>query len=67
MGQRGVVAPKRLETIFREPANSDIVGFQAYSEGIYDDLNKFLIAHLGKNPMDSVKTLVKTYCEIISE
>lgn len=59
----GVVAPKRLEIIFRKLANSDIVGFQAYSEGIYDDLNKFLVAHLGRNPMDSVKTLVQIYCE----
>ena len=57
-----VVAPNRLDKIFRELKYHKIEGFQAYSEGIYDDLNKFLISYLGKNPDLDTTELVKDYC-----
>ena len=42
---------------------SDIIGFQAYSEGIYDDLNKYLSCQLGKDSNLNGRILVKKYCQ----
>ncbi|MGC8972406.1 MAG: hypothetical protein ACP5K2_09515 [bacterium] len=58
----GVVAPNRLDMIFKKLKDYNIEGFQAYSEGIYDDLNKFLVAHLGNNSSLNTRELVKDYC-----
>ena len=58
----GVVAPERLEEIFKKMP-SDIIGFQAYSEGIYDDLNKYLSCQLGRNANLNVHQLVEKYCQ----
>jgi hypothetical protein len=58
----GVVAPNRLDMIFKKLKDYNMEGFQAYSEGIYDDLNKFLIAHLGNDSSLNTRELVKDYC-----
>ncbi len=52
-GRTGAVpAPSRLEAIFRKCArDGDLAGFHAYSEGLYDDLNKFLIRTAGPGPV----------------
>lgn len=57
-----VVAPNRLDEIFKKLKDYNIEGFQAYSEGVYDDLNKFLISYLGKDPNLNTTELVKDYC-----
>ncbi len=62
-GRKGaVVAPERLERQMRAMREEGIAGFQAYSEGIYDDLNKFLVAQLGMDPDLSARDLVADYC-----
>ncbi len=65
-GRTGAIpAPARLQTIFRRCARlGDIAGFQAYSEGIYDDINKFLIGRLSGNPGLDARELVHEYCRI---
>jgi len=61
----GIPAPARLATIFRHCARlGDIEGFQAYSEGIYDDINKFLIGRLGRHPELDARELVAEYCRV---
>lgn len=58
-----VVAPSRLDLIFKNLAKRpDIAGYQAYSEGIFDDLNKFLVGYLGPNPLLDTRQLVANYC-----
>ncbi len=62
-GTKGaVVAPARLERQMKELHAQGIAGFQAYSEGVYDDLNKFLVGQLGMDPALSARDLVADYC-----
>ncbi|MDD5707781.1 MAG: hypothetical protein PHR35_17815, partial [Kiritimatiellae bacterium] len=62
-GVRGAeVAPVRLQTIFRTMADLGYDGCLAYSEGIYDDLNKCLVARLAQDPRQEVRPLVAEYC-----
>lgn len=57
-----VVAPKRLEEICRRLSSSGYQGYQAYSEGIFEDLNKFLVSRLGEDATQDAKELVREYC-----
>ena len=64
-GTKGaVVSPARLERQMRMMDTLGMAGFQAYSEGIYDDLNKFLVAQLGMDSTVSARDLVGDYCRV---
>lgn len=61
-GRKGAVAaPRRLETVFRALAKTDVTGFQGYTEGIYDDLNKFLACRLPASADADSRPLVEEY------
>lgn len=51
--------PRRFERLFRE-AEPVASGFSIYSEGLFDDINKFEIAALYVNPKSS-------YCDALAE
>lgn len=52
--------PEQFAHIYRHfaPQNS---GFMLYSEGVNDDVNKFLWASLGWNPQEKISTILREY------
>ena len=51
----------RFERLFRQ-AERVVDGFYYYSEGIYEDVNKAVVAELYANPSLSWRDIVRSYC-----
>ncbi|GAB6186609.1 hypothetical protein [Thermopirellula anaerolimosa] len=56
-----VVAPNRLEKTVRDLVASGCTGVMAYSEGVFDDVNKALLAGLGSGEYASADEVLKAY------
>ena len=61
--QGAVIAPHRLPETLRELHRLGFEGFQAYSEGVFDDLNKNLLAGLGSGHFDTADTALRAYSQ----
>ena len=59
--QGAVVAPNRLPETLRELRRLGLDGFQAYSEGVFDDANKMLLAGLGSGRFADAETALRAY------
>ena len=59
--QGGVVAPQRLPATLRELRAMGADGFQAYSEGVFDDANKMLLAGLGSGQYRDADAALRAY------
>ncbi len=56
-----VVAPHRLPRTLDDIAAQDAQGFQAYSEGVFDDVNKALLAGLGSGRFADAGEVLRAY------
>ena len=52
--------PRMLQSFWQE-GRSKLAGFQAYSEGIYEDFNKIVCLQLGWDPSRSTDEILKEY------
>jgi len=71
-GRRGaVIAPRRIPETLGELHKLGFDGFQAYSEGMFDDCNKTLLAGLGcgqyEDAYDTLRAYAKCYFTASSE
>jgi hypothetical protein len=53
--------PTRFELLFEGMRKAGITNYSAYSEDVHDDINKYLIAHLGTSSEKSARELIKEY------
>ena len=60
-GFGGIAMPARFERIFRQ-CERVATGFICYSEGIYEDLNKFVVTQLYVDPSRHWQDIVREYC-----
>jgi len=61
-GSRGaVIAPQRISETLRQLRRSGFEGFQAYSEGVFDDLNKMLLAGIGSGTYRDDEAALRSY------
>jgi len=61
-GRRGgVIAPKRIPETLRELHRLGFEGFQAYSEGVFDDCNKMLLAGIGSGQFKDANQALHAY------
>jgi len=60
-GFGGIAYPARLERLFRQ-CERVVSGFVYYSEGIYEDLNKFVVTQLYVDPTRHWQDIVREYC-----
>jgi len=58
-----VVAPTRLPSTLEDIAARGAEGFQAYSEGVFDDANKALLAGLGSGKFASAEDALAAYAQ----
>jgi hypothetical protein len=58
-----VVAPKRIPQTLSDIAAQGAAGFQAYSEGIFDDVNKALLGGISSGKFPDAKTVLNNYAE----
>jgi hypothetical protein len=58
-----VVAPKRLPQTLVDIAAQGAEGFQAYSEGVFDDCNKAILAGLGSGQYRDADSVLRAYAE----
>ncbi|MCX7007980.1 MAG: hypothetical protein NTY53_12165 [Kiritimatiellaeota bacterium] len=61
--QGAVIAPHRLPETLRELRQRGFEGFQAYSEGVFDDVNKTLLAGLGSGHFDDAESSLRAYAQ----
>lgn len=61
--QGAVIAPHRLPETLSELHRLGFEGFQAYSEGVFDDLNKTLLAGIGSGRFDSADAALQAYAQ----
>lgn len=61
--QGAVIAPNRIPETLRELRRLGFEGFQAYSEGVFDDLNKTLLAGLGSGHFDGADAALRAYAQ----
>lgn len=61
--QGAVVAPRRLPETLRELRRLGFEGFQAYSEGFFDDANKALLAGLGSGQFTAADGVLRAYAQ----
>lgn len=57
------IAPERIEQTVRELEAGGVTGFMAYSEGVFDDVNKALLAGLGSGQFGSAAEVLEAYAE----
>jgi len=53
--------PRRFERLFRQ-AEPVVSGFQIYSEGLFEDISKFVIVTLYANPKSHYRDALAEYC-----
>lgn len=53
--------PTRFETLFKLLHKAGITNYASYSEDVHDDINKYLIAGLGKNSDKTARELMNEY------
>jgi hypothetical protein len=58
-----LVAADRLERTVKELASQGVVGVMAYSEGIYEDVNKSILAGLGSGAFASADQVMQSYAQ----
>jgi hypothetical protein len=58
-----VIAPTRLAATVKAMAEMGVSGYQAYSEGVLDDVNKAILAGLTSGQFSNVETLLASYAE----
>jgi len=58
-----VVAAERLETTVNDLERQGVTGFMAYSEGVFDDVNKALLAGLASGRFSSAGEVLRAYVE----
>ncbi|NOY82234.1 MAG: hypothetical protein GXP31_14645 [Kiritimatiellaeota bacterium] len=58
-----VVAPSRLPRTLDDVAAHGAQGFQAYSEGVFDDVNKALLAGLGSGRFADAEEVLRAYAQ----
>ncbi len=58
-----VTAPTRLPRTLDEIAAQGAQGFQAYSEGVFDDVNKALVAGLGSGKFGDAGEVLRAYAQ----
>jgi hypothetical protein len=56
-----VIAPARLPQTVKELAGSNVSGAMAYSEGVFDDVNKCLLAGLGSGQFHTSDEVLRAY------
>lgn len=61
--QGAVIAPNRLPATLEELRARGFEGFQAYSEGVFDDVNKAILAGLASGQFDSADAALRAYAE----
>lgn len=59
--QGAVIAPNRLPKTLEELQARGFEGFQAYSEGVFDDVNKAILAGLSSGQFDSADAALRAY------
>lgn len=57
------IAPNRIEETLSSIAKQGVTGFIAYSEGVYDDVNKALIAGMSSGTYGSAADVLSAYAE----
>lgn len=55
------ISPNRIPATLKGIARQGADGFQAYSEGVFDDVNKAILAGLGSGKASRVRTILKRY------
>jgi hypothetical protein len=58
-----VVAPARLPETLKNIASDGADGFQVYSEGVFDDVNKAILGGVGSGRFVDVTAVLKQYAE----
>ncbi len=58
-----VIAPRRLPETLRELRRLGYDGFQAYSEGVFDDCNKMLLAGIGSGRYSEADAALRAYAQ----
>lgn len=58
-----VIAPQRIPQTLRDIAAQGADGFQAYSEGVFDDVNKALLGGISSGKFPDAKTVLKNYAK----
>ena len=58
-----VIAPRRLPETLRELRGMGFDGFQAYSEGVFDDCNKMLLAGIGSGAYATADEALRAYAK----
>jgi hypothetical protein len=58
-----VIAPVRLPETIRHLANSGVTSVMAYSEGVFDDLNKALLAGIGSGQFHAGDDVLRAYAQ----
>ncbi len=58
-----VIAPRRLPETLKELRQRGFEGFQAYSEGVFDDCNKMLLAGLASGRFPDAEAAFRAYAE----
>jgi len=61
--QGAVIAPNRLPATLQELRKLGFEGFQAYSEGVFDDCNKTLLAGLGAGRFNDANEALNNYAQ----
>ncbi len=56
-----VIAASRLEKTVRDLSSSGCIGFMAYSEGVFDDVNKALLAGLSTGRFQDARSVLVHY------
>ncbi|MDB6028911.1 MAG: hypothetical protein JWM68_5134 [Verrucomicrobiales bacterium] len=57
------VAPERIPTTLRDIAAQGADGFQAYSEGVFEDANKAILGGISSGKFPDAKAALKNYAE----
>ena len=57
------IAPQRIPKTLHDIAALKADGFQAYSEGVFDDANKALLAGIGSGKFSDANAVLKAYAE----
>ena len=55
------IAPKRIPTTLHDIGTQEADGYQAYSEGIFDDVNKALLAGISSGQFADPNSVLKAY------
>lgn len=55
------ISPTRIPDTLKGIARQGAAGFQAYSEGVFDDINKAILAGLASGKATRIRTILKLY------